>query len=131
MSKIQPGMLCQVIRIAETQTFELVGRIVTAVRRERAYENFVSIDGHTVDVINLDSFGDSSWVISANMLLPWRLGNGEMKLFKERPILESMLKPLIDPDHGVTAEEVRSLYSPSRQFSDDLITLRISYQGNK
>lgn len=131
MSKIQPGMLCIVVRPKGMviNTVELLDRIVVVDRACTESDVFVSVNGCRT------RSKDSDWIISANSPLPWRINlwDGGMVLehFQERPVWEALLKPLIDPDHGVTDEEVRSLYSPSRQFSDDLITMRVSYQGNQ
>lgn len=123
-------MLCLVVPTGNVNTPEVVGRIVTAVRLKKPLETVISTGGLTT----MASGGARSWVVKSNSPLPWRvfnsIGGKVLENFEERPIFERMLKPLMDPDNGVTEEEVRSLYSTRQQFSDDLITLRISYQGD-
>lgn len=129
MSKIKPGMLCIVVmpKSEPPATQSLIGRVVTAVRLKKAGEKFINIAGESFISAPREQ---PSWVIASNSVLPWLVYDGNIEYFHERPVIEEMLKPLIDPDHGVTEEEVRSLYSPSHQSSDDLITMKVSYQGN-
>lgn len=128
MSKIKAGMLCLVVPTGNVNTPEVVGRIVTTVRMQKPLETFISLDGS----ITMASGGARSWVVKSNSPLPWRvfnsIGGKVLENFEERPIFERMLKPLMDPDNGVTEEEVRALYSTRQQFSDHLTTMRTSRQ---
>lgn len=110
-SKIVPGILAVVVRgNYEIRTPELIGRIVTVVRRAHNGEKFLSICGRRrVALVETED----PWVIAANSPLPWRLREGGLFEFIERPLWSGMLKPLNDPDLGVTDEEVEKLYSPS------------------
>ena len=129
MSQIKPGMLCVVVmpKSEPLTTHSLIGRVVTAVRLKKDGEKFTNLAGKSY---RSTSRGKPSWVITSNSVLPWTMFNGNIEYFHERTVIEEMLKPLIDPDHGVTEEEVRSLYSPSHQSSDDVITMKVSYQGS-
>jgi hypothetical protein len=114
-TNVQPGMLAYVVsRPGITpNTPEIIGRIVYVEREPEVPFILRHLDGRMVYGVNDDS--EKVWVISAREPLPCLVRipgkSPEIWLTSERRILDSLLRPLLDPDLDVSDEEVKELFS--------------------
>jgi hypothetical protein len=116
-TNVQPGMLARVVKLnGPTPTgmvnVELRGRIVFVERAYVAGELVRTLEGRILR--NTTCFTQNVWIVSSRMPLPvlFREG-GDIKHYTsyEIPILDACLRPLLDPNIGVSDEEVKELYS--------------------
>lgn len=110
MSNVKPGMLARVVRPKghPMVTPELLGHIVFV---ECHYTNdmvFPTLEGRPLIG---PLHGDTIWVVSSNTPLPTRVKRGFLVHSYKRPVADECLRPLLDPNLGVSDEEVKELYS--------------------
>jgi hypothetical protein len=112
MSNVRPGMLARVINPGgKAITPEIVGRIVFVERKHEVDAIITDVGGRMFR--NNSPYSELAWMISASIPLPFRFAGVSETLYTyERPLLDVCLKPLIDPDLGVTEDEVCELYYP-------------------
>jgi hypothetical protein len=114
-TNVQAGMLAIVVRGPGAGSIQkatgIFGRIVYV---ERAYVRGETI--HAVEGFSVKSniaYDLPVWMVSAKESLPFTLLNGDPTTYHtyERPVKDSNLRPLLDPNLGVTDDEVKELYS--------------------
>ena len=94
MPNAQVGDLCYVSNKAKTPN--LPGRIVEVIAKAKSGDKFISASGKEVVTLDTD---DVCWVCKSANLLPWLVvETGEVIMFDQRAIDDSVLIPLRDND---------------------------------
>jgi hypothetical protein len=118
-TNVQPGMLAYIVAVPGIQVVipEIIGRVVYVERHFDRNYVFKHIDGRMMR--NNMYFPENTWIISAKEPLPARVSLPsqpvEIWLMHERPLLDACLRPLLDPNLGVSDEEVKELYSKKEE----------------
>lgn len=116
-TNVKPGMLAYLVSPQgfKPNTPEIIGRIVFVEREVSSQDVFTHVDGRMMRNTFQSSDSEKIWVISAKEPLPSMVtipGEPVEKWYTyERPMLDSCLRPLLDPDLGITDEEVDELYA--------------------
>lgn len=107
-SDLKPGVLAVIVSVPgrPTTTTEVLGRIVELVRRAGHHERVQTIEGKWI----ISSSSSPSWFVKSKEPLPWKSLSGVTHYCWQRIITDDMLKPINDPDCGVTQDEVLELY---------------------
>lgn len=107
-TNVQPGMLA---RVVSSKNSDVIGRIVFVERAHKAENEYECIEGYTC---RWWRDKEPTWVVSAKNPIPY--SNTEISHwpsvmhFYERPMLDSALRPLLDPNLDISDQEVRELY---------------------
>lgn len=108
-TNVQPGMLARIVR---SKNQENIGRIVFVERAHKADNEYESLEGYLCRWPR--PLGEPIWVVSAKTPIPYlnteRPNRPPVLHFYERPMPDSMLRPLLDPNLDVSDQEVRELY---------------------
>ncbi len=110
MSNVKPGMLAYVTnpKGIPLATPEIIGRVVYVKCASDPDMKFPTVEGR---ILNGCISNGVVWVVSSNTPLPVRHGDALFHMY-ERPLRDVILRPLSDPDLGVSDSEVRDIYSP-------------------
>lgn len=108
-TNVQPGMLARVVRSTNQDN---IGRIVFVEREHKAQNVYESLEGYRCSWSQLT---EPTWVVSAKMPIPYlnteHSDRPSVLHFHERPMPDSMLRPLLDPNLDISDQEVRELFS--------------------
>ncbi len=114
-SNVKPGMLAYVIapKNGNPVTPGILGRVVYVERLSKLSDIFQDVNGNLTR--NTGDYTELTWIISAKEPLPCLItfdtGISRTVFMYERPMIDSCLRPLLDPNIDVTDEEVKELYS--------------------
>ena len=124
-TNVQPGMLARVVR---SKNVEAIGRIVFVEREHKAQNVYDSLEGYRC---SWSLVTEPTWVVSAKTPIPYlnteHSDRPSVLHFHERPMTDSMLRPLLDPNLDISDQEVRELFSTQpcdgeRSVKDALIS---------
>lgn len=105
----KPGDLAIVVRAR--QTTEMLGRIVTVVRRPVPGELFKTDRGY-IRWSGACS-GSGLWVVSSNHPLPWKSLEGNHHLAMERVFIDEALRPINPGDLVEDEDQINKLKEPA------------------